>query len=403
MLRLVLRQTLAHRARLLLTFVAVTLGVTFVVGTLVLTDTSRRVFDDQFRAAGTDVDLVVRHAVAFDAAMGVEVERDPLDARLVREVATATGVADAVPVAKGSGLLVADGTPIVPSGPSVLTSWSTLDGYRLRSGAAPAGPAEVVIDEATATAHDISIGDTVRVQAQQDGVLTVVGTAGFGDADGIPDATVALTSLDTAQRLLGLGDGVSQVSVVAADGAPVAEVADGLRDTLGPRIEVASSQDTAAASADAAKAQLGYITSALLALAAAALVIGAFLIANTFSVLVTHRTRELAVMRAAGATGRQVLVSVLGEAAVVGLAGSVVGIGTGVLAARGLRALLAAAGATVPDGATVVSARTLVVALAVGCLVTVLAAVGSGRRAARVSPVLAMREGAVDSVRKRGA
>lgn len=401
MFRLILKQTLAHRARLMLTFVAVTLGVTFVVGTLVLTDTSRRVFDDQFRTARSDVDVVVRHAVAFDAAMGVEVERDPLDPDLVRDVAALPGVARAVPVVKGSGLLVADGRPIVPRGPSLLTSWSGVDGFTLRTGTAPDAPDEVVIDAATATTHRVELGDTVRVQADRDVDLRVVGTAGFGDSPGLPDTTVAMVTVATAQQLLGLDAGISQISVVAAAGTATADLSERLREVLGPDIDVASSQDTAAASADAARAQLGYITAALLALAGAALVIGAFLIANTFSVLVTQRTRELAVIRAAGATGRQVLASILGEAAVLGVAGSVAGTGCGLVAARGLRSLLATAGATVPSGPTVVSARTLAAAVAVGLVITVIAALGAARRAARVSPVLALREGTTGVVEGR--
>jgi len=402
MLRLVLKQTLAHRARLALTFVAVTLGVTFVVGTLVLTDTSRKVFDDQFRDASTGVDVVVRDAVAFDSAMGVEVERDPLAPALVRRVAAADGVARAIPVAKGSGLLVADGKALVPHGPSVLTSWSGVDGFTLRAGSAPSAPDEVVLDAATAENHGLALGDTVEIQADTSATLRVVGIAGFGDADGLPDTTVAMTGLATAQRLLGLGDGVSQISVVADDDTSTGTLTDRLRTELGSDVDVAASQDTAAASADAAQAQLGYITTALLALAGAALLIGGFLIANTFSMLVTQRTRELAVMRAAGATGRQVLASILGEAAILGLAGSAAGLGTGIVAARGLRALLAAAGATVPQGPTVLTARTILAAIAVGLVVTVLAALGAARRAARVSPVIAMREGALDTGNGRG-
>lgn len=402
MLRLVLKQTLAHRGRLLLTFAAITLGVTFVVGTLVLTDTSREVFDDQFRDASTEVDIVIRDAVAFDAAMGIEVERDPLNSRLAAHTATLPGVSRAIPVVKGTGLLIADGEAIVPAGPSMLTSWTGVDGFTLRDGHAPEQLDEVVIDAATATAHDITLGDTVRVQADSEADLRVVGLVGFGDADGLPDTTVALTSLATAQRLLRLGDGISQISVIAADGTATSEVADRLRAELGTDVDVAASQDTAAASAAAAKSQLGFITGALLALAGAALVIGAFLIANTFSVLVTQRTRELAVMRAAGATGRQVMTSILGEAAVLGIAGAVAGTGAGLVAATGLRALLDAAGATVPDGPTVLSARTLVVALAVGVVVTLIAAFGAARRAARVSPVMAMREGALGTAGGRG-
>lgn len=402
MLRLVVKQTMAHRGRLLLTFAAITLGVTFVVGTLVLTDTSREVFDDQFRDASTEVDIVIRDAVAFDAAMGVEVERDPLDAELTTRTAALPGVGRTIPVVKGTGLLIADGKAIVPAGPSMLTSWTGVDGFTLRDGHAPAQSDEVVIDAATATAHDITVGDTVRVQADREADLRVVGLVGFGEADGLPDTTVALTSLSTAQRLLRLGDGISQIDVIAADATATSGVAEDLRAELGTDVDVAASQDTAAASAAAAKSQLGFITGALLALAGAALVIGAFLIANTFSVLVTQRTRELAVMRAAGATGRQVMTSILGEATVLGVAGAVAGTGAGLVAAIGLRALLDAAGATVPDGPTVLSARTLIVALAVGVVVTFIAAFGAARRASRISPVMAMREGALGTTDGRG-
>lgn len=395
MLRLVLKQTIAHRGRLLLTFAAITLGVTFVVGTLVLTDTSREVFDDQFRDASTEVDIVIRDAVAFDAAMGVEVERDPLDPQLTSRTARLPGVGRAIPVVKGSGLLIADGKAIVPAGPSMLASWTGVDGFTLRSGRTPAGADEVVLDAATATAHAITLGDTVRVQADREENLRVVGLVGFGEADGLPDTTVALTNLSTAQRLLRLGDGISQIDVIAADDTTPSALADRLRADLGATVDVAASQDTAAASAAAAKSQLGFITGALLALAGAALVIGAFLIANTFSVLVTQRTRELAVMRAAGATGRQVMASILGEAIVLGVAGAAAGTGAGLLAATGLRALLDVAGATVPEGPTVLSVRTLLAALIVGVVVTLIAAFGAARRAARISPVLAMREGAL--------
>lgn len=402
MLRLVLKQTLAHRGRLLLTFAAITLGVTFVVGTLVLTDTSKAVFDDQFRDASTSVDVVVRDAVAFDAAMGVEVERDPLDPRTVARVGDASGVERAIPVVKGVGLLIVDGRAIVPAGASMLSSWTGVDGFTLREGAAPTRSEEVVIDAATAAAHDVSVGDTVTVQADREADLRVVGLVGFGRSDGLPDTTVALTSLATAQELLRLGSGVSEVDVVAEAGVTTSDLADRLRDDLGTTVDVATSKDTAQASAAAAKSQLGFLTGALLALAGAALVIGAFLIANTFSVLVTQRTRELAVMRAAGATGRQVMASILGEASVLGLAGAVAGTAAGVLAATGLRSLLGAAGAAVPDGPTVLSPRTLVVALVVGLLVTVLAALSAARRASRISPVVALREGALGTAGGHG-
>ena len=152
MWRLTLSQVLARRFRLAFTLLAVVLGVTFVTGSLVLTDTSQRLFDDQFRSAVAQVDLTVRDAVAFDAAMGVEVDRDPLPAGLTARIAGLDGVRDTRPVAKGQGLIVVDGEPIVPNGPTMLSSWSPapFGAFVIREGQAPAGPGEVVVDAATA-------------------------------------------------------------------------------------------------------------------------------------------------------------------------------------------------------------------------------------------------------------
>ncbi len=393
MLRLILRQTIAHRARLALTGIAVMLGVTFVTGALVLTDTATRAFDAQFARAASGVDLTVRDAVAFDAAMGVEVTRDPLPAEVVDRVRATSGVDQAVPVSRGSGLIVAGGEAIVPHGPTILSSWvpRPMGAYTLREGHAPRGSGEVVLDSATAKAHHLSIGDVVTVQSERTAALRVVGVAGFGDEDGVPDATLALVSGPTAQRLLALGRGVSEIAVTAVDDVTTTDLRERLSTALGAGTEVAASRDTAAAAADAAKTQLSYIKVMLLVLAGAALVIGAFLIANTFSIVVTQRTRELAVLRAAGATGRQVVASVLGEALALGVVGAVAGVGLGVVAALGLRELVTSFGVAVPDSDLVVSGRTLVVALVIGVVVTVAAATGPSRRAARTSPVAAMR------------
>jgi putative ABC transport system permease protein len=393
MLKLIVKQTLARRARLALTAVAVTLGVTFVTGALVLTDTAQDAFDAQFTRAASGVDLTVRDAVAFDAAMGVEVTRDPLPPRVLDTIRATSGVDQAVPVAKGSGLIVADGEAIVPRGPSMLSSWipAPVGAFTLRDGQPPTQADEVVLDAATASAHNLGIGDTVTVQAERNSKLRIVGLAGFGDEDGIANATVALVATETAQRLLDLRTGVSEVAVTATDDTTTTALRDRLTAALGDEFEVGQSRDTAAAAAAAAKTQLEYVEVMLLILAGAALLIGGFLIANTFSIVVTQRTRELAVLRAAGATSRQVTASVLGEATVVGVLGAVAGAVLGVLAAAGMRELAGAFGVAVPDSGLVVTARTLVVALLIGVLVTALAALGPSRRAARISPVAAMR------------
>jgi putative ABC transport system permease protein len=393
MLRLIWKQTLARRARLALTVVAVTLGVTFVTGALVLTDTAQRAFDDQFGRATNGVDLTVRDGVAFDSAMGVEVARDPLEPTVLGAARETDGVATADPVVKGSGLITADGVTIVPRGPSLLTSWldAPAGAFTLREGRPPIGADDVVIDAATAADHDINVGDRVTVTAERSRSLQVVGVAGFSDADGLPNSTVALVSISSAQRLLDLGSGVSEIAVVLDADADSAAVQDELATELGRGVEVASSRDIAEASVTAAKDQLAYIEVTLLVLAGAALLIGAFLIANTFSIVVSQRTRELAVLRAAGATGRQVVASVLGEAVVVGLLGSLAGTGLGVLAALGLRELVGLLGVAVPDAALVVEPRTVLIAVLIGVGVTVVAALGPSRRAARVSPVASLR------------
>ncbi len=400
MWRLTLSQVLARRFRLAFTLLAVVLGVTFVTGSLVLTDTSQRLFDDQFRSAVAKVDLTVRDAVAFDAAMGVEVDRDPLPAGLTARIAGLDGVRDTRPVAKGQGLIVVDGEPIVPNGPTMLSSWSPapFGAFVIREGQAPAGPGEVVVDAATADEHGIDIGDTVSVRSVQSESLRVVGLAGFGDRPGLPNTTVALTSLDTAQQLLDLGSSVSEVLVIAGE-VPVSQLRDRIGDGLGAAYEVSSSQDTAAASAEAAKTKLSYLQLMLFALAGAALLVGGFLIANTFSIVISQRTRELAVLRAAGATGRQIVGSVLGEAAFVGVLASALGTVLGVAAAVGLRDLVGQFGVALPDGDVVVAPRTVAVACAVGVLVTLLSAAGPARRAARVAPVEAMRQAAVAATR----
>ncbi|WP_194288624.1 ABC transporter permease, partial [Ornithinicoccus halotolerans] len=351
MWHLTLRNLLAHRGRFALTLLAVVLSVTFISGSLMLTDTSERLLDDQFRAASAGVDITVRDAAAFDSAMGVEVERDPLPSNLVERVAQAPGVGDVRPVADGQGVLEVDGEAVVPTGPSLLSSYSPepFGAFTVREGRAPERTGEVAIDVATARTAGVEPGDTVAVLTDRRTALRVVGLVGFADEDGMPGATVALVPLAEAQHMLGLSGGYSELLVTTADGASVEEVLAGLRSALGERYAVASAQDSAAASASAAQEQIGSLGLVLTAMSAAALLVGAMLIANTFAIVTNQRRREIALLRAAGATSGQVSRSVLGEALVVGVVGSALGIALGALAADGLRSLSAAFGTALPD------------------------------------------------------
>jgi putative ABC transport system permease protein len=393
MWRLSLSNAFAHRSRLALTWLAVALGVAFVAGSLVLTDTSTRLLDDQFRTTAAGVDVTVRGTAAFDSAMGVEVQRDPLPAELADRVAAVPGVDRVRAVASGPAQLRVRGTAVEPDGPTLLGTWgeTPFTAYALRAGHAPQGDGELVLDAATARAYDVAVGDTVTVSATVSRKLRVVGLTGVAEGDGLSNSTLLLVDLPTAQTLLDLGRGVTSVDAIADEGVAVPDLRTDLAAAIGERYAVTSAQDAAQASADAAKESIDYLRIVLLALAAAGLVVGGFLIANTFSIVLSQRTRELALLRAAGATGRQVLGSVLGEALLVGLTGALGGTAAGIAAAYGLRGLAQRAGLALPDGPLTVTGRTLLVAALAGTLVTLLAALGPARRASRVAPVEAMR------------
>lgn len=396
MLRTTLRSLSARKLRLALTAVAVVLGVAFVTGTSVLTDTSSTLFDEQFADVTEGVDLVVRTEAAFGAAMGVEVERDPVPDATLDVIRAVEGVEAAHRQIQGQALLFdAAGAAIVPSGSSVGMSWAPppFGAFVLREGAAPGDP-ELVVDAATAAANGIGVGDRIDAQgATGTETFRVSGIAGFGQRSGIPDATVALFSYDTAGPFLDVVGGSSQIVVVADHSGGVDELRDRLAVAIGDDFEISTSRDTAAASAAAAKSELAVVRIMLLAIAATALVVGAFLIANTFSITVTQRTRELAVLRAVGATGGQTLVSVLVEAAVVGVTASAIGAGLGVGAAYGLRGVVAAAGVDLPEGNLVVEPGTLLLAVGIGVGITVVSSLAAARKAGRIAPVQALREG----------
>lgn len=394
MIRLAVAQIIAHRIRLALTVLAVMLGVAFVSGSLILNDTAQKLFDEQFATATAGADVTVRTATAFDSGMGVEVERDPLPADTLDRVRAVAAVDSALPVVRGAARLERRGVDL---GGIQLSTWiaQPVGSYPLLAGRAPIGADQIVVDKATADALGLSVGELVVVIGDTRSELVVVGLVGFGDGDGPPVGSVALTTLATAQSVLGVGTGLSEI-LVTSD-SPVGELQRLLSDELGSTVQVATAQDLAAAGAEQASANLELLQIVLIAMSVAALLIGAFLIVNTFSIVVAQRRRELAVVRAVGATGAQVLGSVLVEAVVVGLVASTAGIGLGVASSVGLRLLADASGVTVPEGDLTVEPRTVIVAVLVGVVVTVVAAVGPARRAASISPLAALRSSAAEA------
>ncbi|MEJ7583760.1 MAG: FtsX-like permease family protein [Acidimicrobiales bacterium] len=257
----------------------------------------------------------------------------------------------------------------------------------------------MVIDRATATGADAALGDSITVLAPRAVDATVVGIATFGKDDSIGGTTyVAFTTAEAQRRLLGREDLISGVVVAAAEGVSQDELVARLEAALPAGVEAISGADlTAEQQADIEGDFLGFLTTALLAFAGVALLVAAFSIFNTFSILVAQRTRESALLRALGASRRQVLASALVEAAIVGVIGAVVGAGAGLLVASGLLALMESAGFGLPTDGLQVSTGSLVTAVAVGLVVTMVGGLVPAWRSSRVAPLAALREVEVDT------
>ncbi|MGZ5296696.1 MAG: ABC transporter permease [Actinomycetota bacterium] len=387
-----------------MTALSIVLGVGFVAGTFVLTDTMNKAFSDLFTQASSGSDVIVRAESAFAPSQagpggGGGDERDPIPESVLTTVQAISGVKTAVGSVVGYAQMIdpATGDAISGVGPPTLgVNWSdTSTALTLRQGSEPSGPDEVAVDAATAKEYDLSPGDTIRIlfEGPPRG-FTISGIAGFGDADNLAGATLAAFDTPTAQEVLGKEGQYDQIDVVADDGVSVAELQSRIRSALPKNVEAVKASDVADEQAKQLQDALGFFRTALLVFAFIALFVGAFIIFNTFSIIVAQRTREMALLRAIGASRRQVLTSVVVEAFVTGLVASALGFLAGIGIAVGLQGLLAAFGVDLPSTATQLHLRTVVVAFVVGTGVTVVSSILPARRAARVAPVEALRESA---------
>jgi len=393
MWRAVLKGLLAHKLRLALTALAVVLGVAFVSGTLVFTDTIDRVFEQLFGESAKGVDAYVRSRSAYEGPTGPD--RQPMPEAILETVRGVDGVAEAVGSVDGYAQIIGpDGEPIAPMAPTIGISWAPppLTPLTMRAGRAPESAGEVAIDAQTAADSGFAVGDTVQVITPA-GVqpFRLAGIVGFGEADNLAGATLAVFSLGEAQRLFGLSGQLTEVRVKADAGiAPGALVAR-LQAALPAEVEAAEAAVVARQQADAIGEALGFLRTGLLVFAAVALFVGSFIIANTFAIVVAQRSREFALLRALGASRGQVLRAVLAEALAVGIGASLVGVALGALLARGIQGLLRAFGLSLPSGDLVLAPRTIGTGVLLGTVVTLIAAVLPARRAARIPPVAALR------------
>ncbi|MEU4692781.1 ABC transporter permease [Actinoplanes sp. NPDC023714] len=401
MLRATLKSLLARKLRLVLSGLAVLLGVMFVSGAFVLTDTLNRTFDSIFADAyaATDVSVTAKPKVEVSEFEGEQVAA-PLPAAAVEKIKTQAGVRAAV------GRVDTDGARVIGSDGKVLTSmgpprigsnWTgTDDVMELREGRGPEAPGEIAMNATTAELSGYRIGDTVPVLTQKPKrEFTLVGIWGYtGDRDSIGGTQeVAFTTPVAQELMLGEKGVFTSVTVTAADGVSPAELRDSLAPALGAGYVVKTGDDLAKESSESIKEGLGFFNQILLGFAGIALFVGIFLILNTFSIVVAQRTRELALLRAIGASRRQVINSVLVEAVVVGLIASVLGLAAGVGAGAGLGYLFSSMGGGGLDLAPVgVPPAAIISSFLVGLIVTVVAAVMPALRASRIAPVAAMQD-----------
>ena len=315
----------------------------------------------------------------------------------------ADGVAKAVPSIEGTAtILGSDGNRIGGDGPpTVAANWvddPELNPYRLAEGRAPAADDEVVIDRATAENGDLALGDRTTVLTPEAVEVTVVGIATFGDADSLGPITYTAFTLPTAQELLaGRPDAISSVLVAAEAGVSQETLRDEIMQLMPARIEALTQGElTAEQEEDIESDFLGVFNMMLLAFAGIAMVVAAFSIHNTFSILVAQRTRESALLRAIGASRRQVVVGVALEALVVGTVATAIGFGAGIALATGLKQLFASADLALTDSGLVIDGGTIAVAAIVGIVTTLVASVVPALKASRVAPLAALRDVTVD-------
>jgi putative ABC transport system permease protein len=403
MLRLGISSLWTHRRRLAGTAIAVSLGVAFLTGTLVLGDTLSHNFDTLFREVSAGTDVVVRNGITVAGrARGVDT-RGPIESALVDQVQRVDGVAVVEPQVLGYGSLIgSDGKAIGGNGPPRQAgSWletTALNPYKLVEGRAPQTPDEVVVNRGAAKAGGLAVGDHAVVQTPQPVDVTVVGIATFGSADGFGQTTFTGFTLEGAQQNVLHQDGkITSILVEAAPGVSQETLRDRIAAVLPPGAQAITGQQFTDERIDAiATTFLDLLRAMLVVFAGVALVVATLSINNTFAITIAQRTRELALLRAVGASRRQVRGLVFIEALVVGVAAAAIGVVLGLGVAGLLKGLFDAFGGALPAGGLTITPIALTIGLVVGIVVTLVAAQAPARRAARVAPLSALRDAAVE-------
>ncbi len=408
MLKAALRNLFAHKLRLLLTGLSIILAVAFVAGTYIFTDSLRASLDTLIRQDQPDVTVQPASAEFSPEFQGAgKLPTVPTD--LVAQISELTGVADAVPTIQVPNIVVLDkqGLPLgqesggFGGGTALGSSWviqPELNPTEVVVGQPPVGPDQLAVDTSSAEQLGVVPGDEVTVLLpdgerktfELSGLTQMQNSSGFA-------ITFVYWDFDTAQSLFLEPDQASAIAVLAEQGADQVQIRDAIVPLLATGYVAVTGEEQASQISEQLDSGLGFLNTFLLVFAIVSLFVAAFLIYNTFSMLVAQRTRELALLRAIGASRGQVLRSILAEAVVLAVLASALGIAAGAGFAKALQTLFSAAGAPFPASSLVFEPRTIVVAMLVGLVITVVSALLPARRASSIAPVAAMREGSAGS------
>jgi putative ABC transport system permease protein len=398
-----LKGLLRRKARAVLTAIAIVLGVAMVSGTYILTDTIKSAFSTVFTHVYKNTDAVITGRSAIGGEGNEERQATPaFAASLLAQVRALPGVAQAAGGIADRAQLVGRNGKVISRGGAPALAFSYEPGNErfnplsLASGNWPSGSEQVAIDASTASREGFKVGQRVGVIARgPEQHFTISGTVKFGGLSSLGGATMSVFTLATAEQIFNKRGRFDSIQVAAKPGVSAQQLVAKIRPLLPPSAQVRTGQAQAQKQTNDTNGFLNIFKYFLLAFGGVALFVGSFVIANTLSITIAQRTRELATLRTLGATRRQVLRSVLLEAFAIGLLSSLVGLFLGLGLAKGLNALLVSFGIDLPQASTVFATRTVIVSLLVGVVITMLAALRPALRSTRVPPIAAVREGAV--------
>ncbi len=396
MLALVLRGMLARKLRVLLTGIAIALGVALMAGTYILTDTINHAFAEVFGTAYANKAVVVTEKETLGRGAGSEIS--VLNGATLARVRAVPGVAAASgSISSRAAMLTTSGKRLTSGGAPALVDAvqpPRFEAFTAAKGHLPRAADEVAVDQATANREHLRLGEQIVIAGRSPARrYTISGIAKFAGSESFGGASVVLLVAQQAQYVAGEPGAYDGINVANSAGVSPQELAARVRAALPATLTVRTGAQEAANQTSELEEKLGFLRTFLLIFAYVALVVGAFIIFNTFSITVAQRTREFGLLRTLGASRGQIMRAVIEEGLLLGIVGAVIGLFGGIALAPALDGLFKAFGADLPDNGTVLETRTVIVSLGVGILVTMLAGFFPALRATRVPPIAAMREG----------